>query len=156
MIKNKQNKENIMNTNFKIYSAGKVWHNTKFQEMRKIGFNINARWIDLDDNHPIVLHDKPKLWQICYEDVRDCDYVLLYCEDMNEEQRGALVEIGMAFAFNKPVYAVGTCKTIQPNKISDVAFTHFRNFIWVDESDLLKGFQKVDELHLQSLVKKAI
>ena len=37
---------------------------------------------------------------------------------MNDEQRGALVEIGMAFAFNKPVYAVGTCKTIQPNKIS--------------------------------------
>ena len=93
--------------------------------MRELGFNINARWIDLDENHPIVVYDKPKLWQICYEDVRDCDYVLLYCEDMNEEQRGALVEIGMAFAFNKPVYAVGTCKTIQPNKISDVAFTHF-------------------------------
>ena len=76
-------------------------------------------------------------------------------EDMNEEQRGALVEIGMAFAFNKPVYAVGTCKTIQPNKISDVAFTHFSKFHWVDESDLLKGFEKVQEIHYQNLIRKA-
>ena len=60
----------------------------------------------------------------------------------------------MAFSFNKPVYAAGTCKTIQPNKISDVAFTHFQNFHWVDESDLLKGFQKVEEIHANSLLKK--
>ena len=33
----------MINRNFKIYSAGKVWHNTKFQEMRELGFNINAR-----------------------------------------------------------------------------------------------------------------
>ena len=75
---------------------------------------------------------------------------MLYCEDISEEQRGALVEIGMAYAFQKPVYAVGTCKTIQPNKISDVAFTHFEGFHWLPESDLLKGFRMAEKMHLKA------
>ena len=145
----------MIKKNFKVYTAGKVWHQDKFKVLRdEKGYNVKARWIDLTDDCDIVQNDKPTLWKMCYEDVRDCDYVLLYCEDMNEEQRGALVEIGMAFAFNKPVYAVGTCKTIQPNKISDVAFTHFSKFHWVDESDLLKGFQTVQEIHYQNLIRK--
>ena len=69
---------------------------------------------------------------------------------MSEEQRGALVEIGMAYAFQKPVYAVGTCKTIQPNKISDVAFTHFEGFHWLPETDLLKGFRMAEKMHLKA------
>ena len=135
----------------KVYTAGKIWHAPKFQYLRDtLGYDVNARWIDLDDNNYIVKKRKDILWQICYEDVRDCDFVLLYCEDMSEEQRGALVEIGMAYAFQKPVYAVGTCKTIQPNKISDVAFTHFEGFHWLPESDLLKGFRMAEKMHLKA------
>ena len=135
----------------KVYTAGKIWHAPKFQYLRDVlGYDVNARWIDLDDNNWIVRKRKDILWQICYEDVRDCDFVLLYCEDMSEEQRGALVEIGMAYAFQKPVYAVGTCKTIQPNKISDVAFTHFEGFHWLPESDLLKGFRMAEKMHLKA------
>ena len=135
----------------KVYTAGKIWHAPKFQYLRDVlGYDVNARWIDLDDNNWIVRKRKDILWQICYEDVRDCDFVLLYCEDMSEEQRGALVEIGMAYAFGKPVYAVGTCKTIQPNKISDVAFTHFEGFHWLPESDLLKGFRMAEKMHLKA------
>ena len=135
----------------KVYTAGKIWHAPKFQYLRDVlGYDVNARWIDLDDNNWIVRKRKAILWQICYEDVRDCDFVLLYCEDMSEEQRGALVEIGMAYAFGKPVYAVGTCKTIQPNKISDVAFTHFEGFHWLPESDLLKGFRMAEKMHLKA------
>ena len=135
----------------KVYTAGKIWHAQKFQHLRDVlGYDVNARWIDLDDNNWIVRKRKDILWQICYEDVRDCDFVLLYCEDMSEEQRGALVEIGMAYAFQKPVYAVGTCKTIQPNKISDVAFTHFEGFHWLPESDLLKGFRMAEKMHLKA------
>jgi len=135
----------------KVYTAGKIWHAPKFQELRDVfGYDVNARWIDLDDNNWIVRKRKDILWQICYEDVRDCDFVLLYCEDMSEEQRGALVEIGMAYAFQKPVYAVGTCKTIQPNKISDVAFTHFEGFHWLPETDLLKGFRMAEKMHLKA------
>ena len=135
----------------KVYTAGKIWHAPKFQYLRDVlGYDVNARWIDLDDNNWIVRKRKDILWQICYEDVRDCDFVLLYCEDMSEEQRGALVEIGMAYAFGKPVYAVGTCKTIQPNKISEVAFTHFEGFHWLPESDLLKGFRMAEKMHLKA------
>ena len=135
----------------KVYTAGKIWHAPKFQYLRDVlGYDVNARWIDLDDNNWIVRKRKDILWQICYEDVRDCDFVLLYCEDISEEQRGALVEIGMAYAFQKPVYAVGTCKTIQPNKISDVAFTHFEGFHWLPETDLLKGFRMAEKMHLKA------
>tara|TARA_Y100000356_G_C11119942_1_gene214199 strand:- start:194 stop:628 length:435 start_codon:yes stop_codon:yes gene_type:complete len=135
----------------KVYTAGKIWHAPKFQYLRDVlGYDVNARWIDLEDSNWIVRKRKDILWQICYEDVRDCDFVLLYCEDMSEEQRGALVEIGMAYAFGKPVYAVGTCKTIQPNKISDVAFTHFEGFHWLPETDLLKGFRMAEKMHLKA------
>ena len=135
----------------KVYNAGKISHDPKFQYLRAVlGYDVNARWIDLEDSNWIVRKRKDILWQICYEDVRDCDFVLLYCEDMSEEQRGALVEIGMAYAFGKPVYAVGTCKTIQPNKISDVAFTHFEGFHWLPESDLLKGFRMAEKMHLKA------
>ena len=135
----------------KVYTAGKIWHAPKFQYLRDVlGYDVNARWIDLEDSNWIVRKRKDLLWQICYEDVRDCDFLLLYCEDMSEEQRGALVEIGMAYAFGKPVYAVGTCRTIQPNKISDVAFTHFEGFHWLPESDLLKGFRMAEKMHLKA------
>ena len=135
----------------KVYTARKIWHPPKFQYLRDVlGYDVNARWIDLEDSNWIVRKRKDILWQICYEDVRDCDFVLLYCEDMSEEQRGALVEIGMAYAFGKPVYAVGTCKTIQPNKISDVAFTHFEGFHWLPETDLLKGFRMAEKMHLKA------
>ena len=134
----------------KVYTAGKIWHAPKFQELRDVyGYDVNCRWIDMDDKNPIVKRRKDILWQICFEDVRDCDFVLLYCEDMSEEQRGALVEIGMAYAFGKPVYAVGTCRTIQANAIADVAFTHFEGFHWLPETDLLKGFRMAEKMFLK-------
>ena len=135
----------------KVYTAGKIWHAPKFQYLRDVlGYDVNARWIDLEDSNWIVRKRKDILWQICYEDVKDCDFVLLYCEDMSEEQRGALVEIGMAYAFQKPVYAVGTCKTIQPNKISDVAFARREGYHWLPESNLLKGFRMAEKMHLKA------
>jgi nucleoside 2-deoxyribosyltransferase len=129
-----------------FYTAGKVWHNEKFQALRAKGFPVKARWIDLDNDSDFVLNKKDQLWKLCYEDVRDSDFVLLYCEDMNEEQRGALVEIGMAFGFDKPVYAVGACKTIKPNEISDVAFTHYERFHWLPVNDLTKGAMMAMEI----------
>jgi nucleoside 2-deoxyribosyltransferase len=122
-----------------FYTAGKVWHNSKFQALRSKGYGVKARWIDLDNDSDFVLKQKDKLWNLCFEDVRDSDFVLFYAEDFNEEQRGALVEIGMAYGFQKPVYAVGKCKTVAPNEISDVAFTHFDNWHWLPTDDLETG-----------------
>jgi len=138
-----------------FYTAGKVWQNTKFQFLRDtLGMPVKARWIDLDNDSDFVLNQKDKLWTLCYEDVRDSDFVLLYCEDFNEEQRGALVEIGMAFGFGKPVYAVGRCKTISPNEISDVAFTHFPNWHWLPTSDLVEGAKMA--LRIESTKKEIL
>ena len=124
-----------------FYTAGKVWHNSKFQALRAEGFGVKARWIDLDNDSDFVLNQKDKLWNLCFEDVRDADFVLFYAEDFNEEQRGALVEIGMAYGFGKTVYAVGRCKTVAPNEISDVAFTHFANWHWLPTNDLREGVE---------------
>ena len=57
----------------KVYTAGKIWHAPKFQYLRDVlGYDVNARWIDLEDSNWIVRKRKDILWQICYEDVRDC------------------------------------------------------------------------------------
>jgi len=123
-----------------FYTAGKIWHAPKFQALRdQMMMPVKARWIDLDNDSDFVINRKDQLWNLCYEDVRDSDFVLLYCEDFEEEQRGALVEIGMAYGFGKPVYAVGRCKTISPNEISDVAFTHFENWTWLNTDKLEIG-----------------
>ena len=49
----------------KVYTAGKIWHASKFQHLRDtLGYDVNARWIDLDDNNYIVKRRKDLLWQI--------------------------------------------------------------------------------------------
>lgn len=124
----------------KFYTAGKIWHAPKFQRLRDVlGMPVKARWIDLDNNSDFVRNKKDELWKQCYEDIRDSDFVLLYSEDFQEEQRGALVEIGMAYGMGKPVYAVGKSKSIAPNDISDVAFTHYHKWKWINTTDLVRG-----------------
>ena len=138
----------------KFYVAGKIWHAPKFQHLRDtVGLPVNSRWIDLGADDDIVLHHKDQLWQMCYEDVRDCDFVLLYSEDMSEEQRGALVEIGMAYGMNKRVYAIGKCNSICPNGISDVAFTHHHLWTWLDTDNLVKGAFYAMALELSRAIK---
>ena len=124
----------------KFYCAGKIWHAPKFQMLRDtLGLPVQARWIDLQQDSDIVTNRKGDLWQMCYEDVRDSDFLLLYSENQSEEQRGALVELGMAYGMGKRVYAIGICNSIKPNAISDVAFTHHHLWKWLDTDNLVKG-----------------
>ena len=137
----------------KFYTAGKIWHAPKFQMLRDtLGLPVQSRWIDLNQDSDIVLNHKDQLWQQCYEDVRDSDFVLLYSGDQSEEQRGALVEVGMAYGMGKPVYAVGRCNSICPNGISDVAFTHHHLWTWLDTDNLVKGayFALASEIGFQN------
>lgn len=141
-----------------FYTAGKIWHAPKFQVLRDvIGLPVKSRWIDLDQDSDIVVNHKDQLWQQCYEDVRDSDFVLLFSEDKTEEQRGALVEIGMAYGMNKRVYAIGSCHSTKPNAISDVAFTHHHLWTWLDTDNLVKGayYALATELGLRSSKKAA-
>jgi nucleoside 2-deoxyribosyltransferase len=142
----------------KFYVASKVWHSTKFQMLRDtLGLPVQARWIDLEQDSDIVKNRKGDLWQQCYEDVRDSDFVLLYAEQQNEEQRGALVEVGMAYGMGKRVYAIGKCNSTCPNAISDVAFTHHHLWHWLDTDNLVKGayYAMAIETGLQARTKKA-
>ena len=124
----------------RFYTAGKIWHAPKFKHLRdNLGLPVQARWIDLDNESDIVQNRKGDLWQLCLEDVTQSDFLLLYSEDWDEEQRGALVELGMAYGAGKRVYAVGRCKSISPNGISDVAFTHHELFTWLPTTDLIRG-----------------
>jgi hypothetical protein len=124
----------------RFYTAGKIHHAPKFQNLRdNLGLPVQARWIDLKNEDDIVQNRKGDLWQLCLEDVTRSDFLLLYSEDWEEEQRGALVELGMALATGKRVYAVGRCKSISPNAISDVAFTHHELFTWLPTTDLVGG-----------------
>ena len=68
-----------------FYTAGKIWHAPKFQALRdEMMMPVKARWIDLDNDSDFVINRKDQLWNLCYEDVRDSDFVLLYCEDFEE------------------------------------------------------------------------
>lgn len=141
----------------KFYTAGKIWHAPKFQHLRDtLGLPVQARWIDLDNDSDFVQNRKGDLWQLCLEDVTNSDFVLLYSEDFEEEQRGALVEIGMAYGAGIPVYAVGRCKSISPNGISDVAFTHHPLWTWLNTDDLLMGTMLAMNLHHNRYLARAV
>lgn len=123
-----------------FYVASKIWHAPKIKFLRdQLGLPVQARWIDEEQDSDMVKNRKGDLWQLCLEDVTQSDFLLLYSKDFDEEQRGALVEVGMAFGAGKPVYAVGRCKSIAPNAISDVAFTHHPLFTWLDTDSMVKG-----------------
>ena len=119
-----------MKNNPSIYIAGKVWHAPAFQAMRP-QFNIISRWIDLDNESDLVLNRKNELWKMCLEDSTKADMTVVWCGDFDEEQRGVLVEMGHAIAAGKPVFIFNTCKTFEPNGISDCAFTHHPLVHWV-------------------------
>lgn len=141
-----------------FYCASKIWHAPKFQMLRDtLGLPVKARWIDLEQDSDIVQNRKGDLWQQCFEDVRDSDFVLLYSGDQSEEQRGALVEIGMAYGMGKRVYAIGSCNSTKPNAISDVAFTHHHLWTWLDTDNLVKGayYALAMEMGLRAKAKKA-
>jgi len=125
----------------KIYVASKVWHAPKILKARDVwGFNINGRWMEMGKDHPIVLNDKPRLWEICLKDVYDCDFFVIYSEPA-DEQRGALVELGMAYGFDKPCFGIGVGRSTKADHVSDAAFTHYKNFKWVETHDLKLGLE---------------
>lgn len=131
---------------YPMYVAGKIWHAPRFQVVRSLGYNVTSRWIDYDDNHPVV-QNKPLLWQHCYEDVAAADFLLLYSEE-DDEQRGALVEVGMAMGMNKPIFAINRCKSLRACPISDVAFTHHHSWTWLDSNDPIRGAAEAHEWFL--------
>ena len=137
----------------KIYSAAKIWHAPKFQDLRDNGgYDINARWIDYDAEHPIV-QQKAVLWQHCLEDVVSADFMVIYCEDPAEEMRGVIMEAGHAMAAGKNIYCINTTDSFSPCPISDVAFTHHPQWHFIrEESGLVSVEEGFQEAFLQQTI----
>jgi len=132
-----------MSWTFEIYAAGKVWHNEKFRELRDVhGYPINSRWIDLDNQGELVLNRKDLLWDICLDDVKNADFVVLYCEKLEEDHKGTVMECGHAMALGKPIYCIGKARTFIASDTSDVAFTHHKLWNWTRATTLYSGFNE--------------
>lgn len=125
---------NSFNPDYKpsIYSASKIWHNTKWLALRDVwGYNIISRWINVpcgtEGNMTgakiFTPAEKAVLWQECDFDARTADMMVVYAERDNE-MRGALVEMGIAMGNGKPIYVIGTCPTFEVAPHSDVAFMY--------------------------------
>ncbi len=98
-----------LNEKPKIYLASKAKHRPRWREFRdSLGYNIISRWIDTDDQYsedPTGL-DYGKLWEMCIQDAKNCDVLVLYVEP-DEHLKGALVELGVALALGKEIIVTG-------------------------------------------------
>jgi hypothetical protein len=115
-----------------IYSASKIWHNTRWTALRDVhGFNITSRWINVPcgsfDNpsgaKAFSPPEKTELWMTCDEDICNADMTICYGEE-RDELRGAVVEFGMTLGQGKPTYFFGKNKFFLPNVRSDAAYMH--------------------------------
>lgn len=119
----------------KIYAAGKIWHAPLFRQLRdEYDFPIVSTWIDIvgDSTGPVTYKGKEisreTIWKMCLADCQKADLMILWCEKMDEEHRGTIMEAGHIMAQSKRIFCINTAKTFTPSAISDVAFTH--HYLW--------------------------
>jgi len=136
----------------RIYAAGKVWHAPKFREMRDAGYNVATEWINWGKQ---AIND-PRIREHCLRDATKCDLLIIYCEDENEEQRGAMVEIGHALAAGNPVYCIGKCYTLKPSAISDVAVTHHKLWHWTKATTIKAGYREAVQHYIRNYAVREV
>ena len=83
-------------------------------EWKDKNIHLYARWhdmaqLELDKSSELSPADFHIFWSVDEEDVRHSDALIVYGE-LNDNLRGALVEVGMAIALGKLVIVVGECK----------------------------------------------
>lgn len=156
----------------KIYTAGKTWAAHWYREMRQHGFNINARWIDIqdvlsgpDDSFPDEIHAdedyKREIWDNgCKIDCLTCDMMVLACHPQDgEKHSGSLVELGHVTGAGKPCYILGTCASVEPVGHSDRAWKaqkvvkHWPEFDVSNSEQLLAGMKRA-VFHYQRYYEK--
>ena len=92
----------------KIYIASKTKYADRWKKLRSQGVEIISTWIDEAGEGDSK--DLTDLALRCVDEVRKADRLVLYCEPA-DCLKGALVEVGAAFAFGIPVFAVGVCQS---------------------------------------------
>lgn len=86
-----------------IYVASKVKHANMWRALRQAGYPIISSWIY--EAGVDTTSDWPGLWVRCVHEVQAATCLILYLEE-GEMLKGALVELGVAFATDIPVYLV--------------------------------------------------
>ena len=88
-----------------VYVASKVKHAAMWKQLRDSGVPIIATWIDEAGEGETESYSD--LWTRCVKEASTAELLIAYIET-GEVAKGALVEIGAAFAANVPVVLVGT------------------------------------------------
>jgi hypothetical protein len=92
----------------RVYPSSKSKHHPWWQALRAAGVPIDASWIDAEFN-ATGEEPSPTLWrshwEACVSEAAEADIVLAVCRD-DENQNGALIEIGAALGAGKWVYLV--------------------------------------------------
>jgi nucleoside 2-deoxyribosyltransferase len=89
-----------------VYVASKTECAPMWRLLREYGARINSTWIDEAEVGQTA--DASELWERVIREVSQCDRVVVYARH-RDNLTGALVEVGAALAFGKPVYLLGTC-----------------------------------------------
>lgn len=85
-----------------LYVASKTKHAPMWRDLRAKGWPIISTWIDEAGENET--NDLTALWHTNFGEIRFCDRLLLYVEPNDFPLKGALIEVGMALAFDKRVY----------------------------------------------------
>jgi len=95
----------------KIYIASKTKHAASWLKLReqRPDVQITSTWINEAGEGQTA--DYAELAQRCIDEVKQADFVLLYCAS-DEVLKGALVEVGVALALGKDIRCVGDSFTL--------------------------------------------
>src|SRR5258708_1643564 len=101
-----------------IYTASKTRHRQRWIDLRARGLDVIATWIDepywTEDGKIVSLDETGKraLWDACQREASYAHMLTLYAEE-GDILQGALIEAGCALGNGKPVYQIGTCKSLR-------------------------------------------
>lgn len=91
-------------TNKKFYVASRTSvpaRGAMWRQFRNSGVDIVSTWIDEDGVGET--DDFSELWLRIQSEIDSCDELILYAEAGDFPLKGALIEVGMALAMNRPV-----------------------------------------------------
>ena len=92
-----------------LYPASKLYHATFLRNVADMSLQFiwNARWLRHEALATAETEDNARgFWRENRDDIRASDGVVLFCNTA-DTLSGALIEVGMALACQRPVYIVG-------------------------------------------------
>jgi hypothetical protein len=95
-----------MRPEIKVYIASKLEHADKLAAIRKDGFHINARWIDMAEIHRKKMKPVTHWQQENFDDIEAADYVIFYIE-AGDHLKGGIFELGYAVRAGKKIWIAG-------------------------------------------------